>query len=353
MTEKSKLPILVADIGGTHARFALTQPGAAKPDDPAIFMTALFPTLGDALSTFLEQAGLGQAGLGQAELGQAELGQTTRAQLAGVAMCAAGPLEQDTAGTRIAMTNCPWTLDQAEIAAATGYGAPILVNDFTAAAMAVPHLTTEATVQIGGTGVDENAPKAIIGPGTGLGVSGLVRDSLGDFISLSGEGGHVSLSPGNEREISLLFQLMQVHGHVSAERVLSGPGMEELFGALGALDGSPETGRPTAADIARMAQDGSSPLARETIDVFTGLLGSVAGDLALTLGARGGVYLAGGILPRWGDMLNQRLLRYRFEAKGRFKNYLAEIPIFLITQPDIALIGLTALARKSTHPGDI
>ena len=123
--------------------------------------------------------------------------------------------------------------------------------------------------------------------------------------------------------------------------------METLYAALGALDGSSETGKPTAADIARMAQDGSSPLAQETVEVFTGLLGSAAGDLALTLGAQGGVYLAGGILPRWGDLLNHRLLRHRFEAKGRFKSYLAEIPLYLITAPDVALIGLTSLARRS------
>jgi len=129
--------------------------------------------------------------------------------------------------------------------------------------------------------------------------------------------------------------------------VLCGPGMETLYAALGALDGSAEIGKPTAADISRMAQDGSSPLARETVDVFTGLLGSVAGDLALTLGAQGGIYLAGGILPRWGDLLNQRLLRHRFEAKGRFKAYLSDIPIFLVTVRDIALIGLASLARRA------
>ncbi len=327
MSARTTKPVLVADIGGTHARFALAQPGETKPDAPTVLMTALYPTLEDALKTFLEQTGIRDIG--------------------GVAICAAGPVQASGREACIEMTNCPWVVSADAIAAATSIDAPMLVNDFTAVAVSLPHLGDDDVVQIGGSRRQEGAPIGVLGPGTGLGVSGLVPHSNGEFTAISGEGGHVSLAPGNEREISLLFQLMQTYGHVSAERVLCGPGMESLYAALGALDGSPETGKPTAADIARMAQDGSSPLARETVEVFTGLLGSVAGDLALTLGAQGGVYLAGGILPRWGDLLNQRLLRHRFEAKGRFKSYLAGIPLYLITAPDVALIGLTSLARRS------
>jgi glucokinase len=327
MSARSTQPVLVADIGGTHARFALARPGETKPDSPTVLMTALYPTLEDALKTFLDQTGDPDIG--------------------GVAICAAGPVQAAGREAHIEMTNCPWVVSADAIAAATAVDAPVLVNDFTAVAVSLPHLGDDDVVQIGGSKRQEGAPIGVLGPGTGLGVSGLVPHLDGEFTALSGEGGHVSLAPGNEREISLLFQLMQTYGHVSAERVLSGPGMETLYAALGALDGSPETGKPTAADIARMAQDGASPLAQETVEVFTGLLGSVAGDLALTLGAQGGVYLAGGILPRWGDLLNQRLLRHRFEAKGRFKTYLAEIPLYLITAPDVALIGLTSLARRS------
>lgn len=327
MSARSTKPVLVADIGGTNARFALAQPGETKPDAPTVLMTALYPTLEDALKTFLDQSG--------------------NQDIGGVAICAAGPVQASGRDAFIEMTNCPWVVSAEAIASATDVDAPILVNDFTAVAVSLPHLGDDDVVQIGGSKRQEGTPIGVLGPGTGLGVSGLVPHSNGEFTAISGEGGHVSLAPGNEREISLLFQLMQTYGHVSAERVLCGPGMETLYAALGALDGSPETGKPTAADIARMAQDGSSPLARETVEVFTGLLGSAAGDLALTLGAQGGVYLAGGILPRWGDLLNQRLLRHRFEAKGRFKSYLAEIPLYLITAPDVALIGLTSLARRS------
>lgn len=319
--------VLVADIGGTNARFALAHAGQAKPDAPTVLMTALYPTLEDALTTFLDQSG--------------------NQEIGGVAICAAGPVHSSGRDAYIEMTNCPWVVSADAIATAIGVDTPILVNDFTAVAVSLPYLGDGDVVQIGSGARQEGAAIGVLGPGTGLGVSGLIPQSGEQFTALSGEGGHVSLAPGNEREISLLFQLMQTYGHVSAERVLCGPGMETLYAALGALDGSPETGKPTAADIARMARDGSSPLARETVDVFTGLLGSAAGDLALTLGAQGGIYLAGGILPRWGDLLNQRLLRHRFEAKGRFKDYLAEIPLYLITAPDVALIGLTSLARRS------
>jgi len=327
MTDASTRPVLVADIGGTHARFALVHPGRTKPEEPVVLMTALYPSLEEALQTFLEQVG--------------------HQDLAGAAICAAGPVQSSGINAHIDMTNCPWSVDARTISAATGVALPVLVNDFTAAAVSLPFLGAEDVQQIGGGEPLADAPIGVLGPGTGLGVSGLVPAGDGAYTPLSGEGGHVSLAPGNEREISLLFHLMQTYGHVSAERVLCGPGMETLYAALGALDGSAEIGKPTAADISRMAQDGSSPLARETVDVFTGLLGSVAGDLALTLGAQGGIYLAGGILPRWGDLLNQRLLRHRFEAKGRFKAYLSDIPIFLVTVRDIALIGLASLARRA------
>ncbi len=325
MTRRDDLPALVADIGGTHARFSLVQPRAVGADEPVVLMTALYPTLQDALKAFLDQKGV--------------------TELGGAALCAAGPVEGEAGMASIAMTNCPWVVDAATIADATGVAEPMLVNDFTAVALSLQHLTSDDYTQIGGGTAARGAPMAVLGPGTGLGVSALIPTGTGRYVPLSGEGGHVSLAPGNEREISVLFQLMQTHGHVSAERILCGPGLEELYAALGALTGSAEIGRPTAADIARMAGDGTSPLARETIEVFTGQLGAVAGDLALTLGARGGVFLAGGILPRWGSLLDERLLRHRFEAKGRFKSYLADIPILLITAKDVALTGLASLVR--------
>lgn len=327
MTASHADTVLVADIGGTNARFALAGRDA-RPSAPVAWMTALYPDLPSALDAFLAEAG--------------------RPRVAAAAVCAAGPVDGAGDAARIVMTNCPWVVEAGAIARAVE--APVaLVNDFTAVALALPHLGGGDYETIGGGDADPSAPVAVLGPGTGLGVSGLIPvvDAAGlvsGHATVPGEGGHVSLAPGNEREISLLFQLMQTFGHVSAERVLCGPGLETLYAALGALDGAPETGRPTAADIARMARDGTSSVASETVRIFTGLLGSVAGDLALTLGARGGVYLAGGILPRWDDLFDRGLFRHRFEAKGRFRRYLAPIPVRLITASDPALLGLAALA---------
>lgn len=329
--------VLVADIGGTHARFSLARRGA-RPGPPTVWLTGLHASLEAALDAFLAQEG--------------------RPALAAAAICAAGPVEGRGDAARIAMTNAPWVIEARRVARAIKAPA-VLVNDFTAVALALPHFGPGDVEAIGGTDPDPLAPAGVLGPGTGLGVAGLVPVAEGaggvaagmaagaavtGHLPITGEGGHVSLAPENEREISILFQLMQSFGHVSAERVLSGPGMENLYAALGALEGAPEIGRPTAMDITRMAREGSSPLARETVEVFTGFLGSVAGDLALTLGAKGGIYLAGGILPRWGPLFDRRLFRRRFEAKGRFRAYLAPIPAFLITVPDPALIGLADLA---------
>ncbi len=317
-------PVLVADIGGTHARFALAG-GGGRPGEPTVWLTSLHKGLDAALAAYLEQEG--------------------NPELAGAAICAAGPVDGAGPDARIAMTNCPWVVDAHNVAKATGVKAPHVVNDFTAVALSLPFLKSADVEKLGGTSADPAAPMAVMGPGTGLGVSALVPTRAGGFVPLSGEGGHVSLAPGNERELSLIFQLMQTYGHVSAERVLCGPGLENLYAALGALDGAADTGKPTAADIARMAREGKSALAKETVEIFTGLLGSVAGDLALTLGARGGVYLSGGILPRWGELFDAKLFRHRFTAKGRFRAYLAPVPTYLITVPDVALIGLAALAR--------
>ena len=244
------------------------------------------------------------------------------------------------------MTNCPWDVTHEAIVEATGLQTVALLNDFTALALALPELGQADVAQIGGDAPQPAGTKGVLGPGTGLGVSGLVR--AGDrWVPLAGEGGHVDLAPSNPREISVIYQLMQEFGHVSVERVLCGPGLETLYMALGALSGAKETGKPTAMDIANRARTGASPLASETVELFTGWLGAVAGDLALTLGATGGIYLGGGILPRWGALFDRDLFRYRFEAKGRFKSYLAPIPVYLITRADPAFLGLARAAENA------
>lgn len=311
---------LVADIGGTQARFALVD-ATGKVGEPAVWMTSFYPSFADALCQFLTEQGQGT-------------------QITAIAVCGAGPV----ADGAIHMTNCPWTIDVATIAEASGVADPVLINDFTAVALSVRELHPEQLVQLGGDAAAPDAPVGVLGPGTGLGVSGLIPAGE-SYVPLSGEGGHVGLSPANAREISIYYQMMMQRGHVSAESVLSGPGLEFLYTSIAAIDGVAIEATPTAADITRAARNGSSDVATEAVSLFTGWLGSVAGDLALTLGAKGGIYIAGGILPRLGELFDPDLFRYRFEAKGRFKEYLAPIPVWRITAENPALLGLAGLLR--------
>ncbi len=317
----SQSHILVADIGGTHARFSLV-PDGGKPEEPSVWLTSMYETLGAALEDFMSR----------------HTGVTVRA----AALCAAGPVMDG----QIQMTNCPWTVDRHQIASVLKTDRIHLVNDFAAVALGLPGLTDGDLQPIASDGKQMgDGPKVALGPGTGLGVAALVPDGRAGWIPVSGEGGHVDLAPANNREISIIYQLTQEFGHVSAERVLSGPGLETLYAALSALDGQVRDAKPTAVDIVGAARRRNDPHALEAVQLFTGWLGAVAGDLALTFGATGGVYLAGGILPQWGDLFDGELFRRRFELKGRFNTYLDPMPTYLITAKDVALRGLATLAR--------
>lgn len=326
---------LVADIGGTHARFALAEAtdGDVAVATPSIWLTAIHESLDAALDAFLKEKG--------------------RPRLDAVAVCAAGPVEGEGEGASISMTNCPWEVSAGALARATGVGNAILMNDFAALALAVPELKAQELHRVGGGKGDARAPIGILGPGTGLGVASLVPDAAGHYIAVAGEGGHVDLAPTNAREISVVYQLMQEYGRVSAERVLSGPGLVALYMALGALDGSGERARPTGMDISNWARLGKSAVAKEAISLFCGWLGAVAGDLALTLGAKGGIFIGGGIVPGWiadgTGLFDAELFRHRFEAKGRFGSYLAPIPVYVIMREDAALLGLAHAAAKTAR----
>ncbi len=314
--------ILVADIGGTHARFALAAPDR-MPSEPSVWLTAMYPDLPSALRDFLDRH--------------------DGVTIGAAAVCAAGPVQDDV----IQMTNCPWTVNGGEIADVLGVSKVHLVNDFGAVAVALPGLGADDLLPLGcDDAVPGAGPKVAVGPGTGLGVAGLVPDGCGGWVPVTGEGGHVDLAPANNREISVIYQLLQEFGHVSAERVVSGPGLETLYAALSALDGQTRDAKPTAVDIVSAARRGTDPVATETVRLFTGWLGAVAGDLALAFGATGGVYIAGGIIPQWGDLFDAALFRRRFELKGRFNTYLEPMPTYLITAKDVALRGLAAIARS-------
>ena len=226
-----------------------------------------------------------------------------------------------------------------------------MVNDFAAVARGVPHLRPDDLVQIGGGEPAPEATRAVLGPGTGLGVSGLAPSTAGGWTVLEGEGGHATMAAANRREAEVLAEVGREFGHVSAERVLSGPGLVNLHAALCRLDGvAPDSGL-TPRDIAAAGVERRSARCRETLRLAAAMLGTFAGDLALTLGARGGVYVAGGMVPRHVQAFAASGFRRRFEDKGRFSAYLAAIPTWVVMHEFPALLGLASLVRAPHATG--
>jgi glucokinase len=244
-------------------------------------------------------------------------------------------------GDVIRMTNHHWSFSITEMQRSLGLQQLNVINDFTALALALPSIAKDNLVQVGGTVAQAYAPKALIGAGTGLGVSGLMPTDANDhWVAIAGEGGHVTLAAQTESEYRVIELIRQRYGHVSAERVLSGQGLVDLYLALRQLQKQQPVDVAGAAEITAWALQDKDPLALQSIDMFAGFLGSVTGDLALTLGARGGVYLGGGIVPRWLGWFETSQFRERFEAKGRFNAYLKDIPVWVINAAESpALLG--------------
>lgn len=317
-------PRLIADIGGTNARFALLDAGRTR--DERVLACADWPDLISAVEHYLNSVGA-LAGAGRP---------------LEAAFAIAGPISDDI----VRMTNHVWQFSAAQTRQQLGLRRLIILNDFTALAMAVRHLPVHELQQIGGGRPAPNMPIAVIGPGTGLGVSGLIPTGP-HWIPLQGEGGHATLSVMNEREMAVFTRLHQRFSHVSAERVLSGPGLVNLYDALCALEGvAPE--HLTPADVTRKAMEASCRLCLEAVDMFCALLGTTAGNLVLTLGALGGVYIGGGIAPSLGPLFTRSPFRDRFEDKGRYTDYLAATPTYVIHS---ALPAFTGLARAFESPG--
>jgi len=243
-------------------------------------------------------------------------------------------------GDFLRMTNSPWAFSIEAVRVALGLDRLLFINDFTALALSLPSLQPEHLRRIGSAGAaDPRGAIGLLGPGTGLGVSGLLHDTAGHLVPLGGEGGHVSLASANAREDAVVAVLRDRFGHASAERALQGAGLVAMYEALCKIDGvgaaSLDPAGVTAAALA-----GSDARCVEVIELFFAFLGSVAGNLALTLGARGGVYIGGGIVPRLGDWIDRSAFRERFIAKGRFRGYLDAIPTWLIhAETSPALIG--------------
>jgi len=309
---------LIADIGATNTRLAMAEQGAVTR--MRLFASEDFASLSEAIEAYL----------------------AAEAQKPALAVLAvAAPVTGDT----VTLTNHPWTFSIDTMRKRFGFKQLRVINDFVANALAVPHLAEADRIQVGGDAPVARAPIGVIGPGSGLGVSLLVPDEDGGFTCVQGEGGHVTMAAADERETAVLELMRRRFDHVSAERFLSGPGLVNLYNALCELSG--EHAAPlTAAQITDPGIELEYPRAREATAMFCAMLGTVAGNLALTVGARGGIYIAGGIVPKLGAAFAQSRFRSRFEAKGRFQSYLAAIPTYVITQPEPALLGAAKLVEQ-------
>lgn len=299
----STYPRLVADIGGTNARFAL-ETAHQVFEKTEVLPCNDYDTIVDATKEFLKRAG--------------------NPEIKHASVAIANPI----VGDWVQMTNHHWAFSIETTRQALSLETLLFINDFTAQALAITKTDPSDLVQVGGIQPVENAPKAVIGPGTGLGVSGLIPSPTG-YVPLSGEGGHSSFPPFDDTEVMIWQYAKKKFGHVSAERFLSGAGLVLIYEALAEREGVKRQ-KMTPAEISERALSGSSPLCRLTLDIFCAMLGTVSSNLALTLGARGGVYLCGGIIPRFIDYFKQSPFRNRFENKGRFDAYLAAIPVYVV-----------------------
>lgn len=314
--------LLIADIGGTNARFALASETSPYFASAMTLTCADYPSADVAMRHYLESVSAPEPDV--------------------ICLAAAGPVVDG----RVNITNNHWALSVAELAADFGIESVRLLNDFEAVAYAIPSIAGVDCEAIGEDG-DHRLPKsdfrvAIVGPGTGLGVAGLYR-SDGSLIPIVGEGGHVGFAPRSRRQTEILDTLHTRFDVIPIERVLSGSGVENIYWALGVLQNE-ERERLDAAAIFQRANEQSDERAAETINVFFELLGQVAGDVVLTFGARDGLYIAGGIVRRYPELLRASGFRASFENKGSHEYYMQGIPTRLITHGEPGLLGAAVCA---------
>lgn len=317
-------PCLVADVGGTNARFAWLEARGAPVSHVAILPVQDHAGPAAAARSYLARLRL--------QLGEAMA--APRAMALAVATAVAGD--------RVELTNGHWSFSRAQLQTELGLATLLVLNDFEALALSLPRLQAAQRrfwpdLEAAAT-LSPGSAMAVIGPGTGLGVAGVLRLPQA-WVALAGEGGHATLAAANAFESELLAYVRRDFAHVSAERLLSGIGLPVLHGAVAAVRGQSATELLTAAQIVERGLTGRCEICLQTLDAFCALLGGFAGNVALTLGARAGVYIGGGIVPRLGERFFASEFRARFEAKGRFESYLQAIPTALITDTLAALSG--------------
>ena len=313
MVMQAKRHSLVADIGGTNARFALVADADQTLIEPRSLTVADYPDIVHAIHAYLELAGL------------------DRPYQAAISV--ASPVT----GDQLNMTNHTWSFSVRETRAALGLRHLKVLNDYTALALALPLFTESQCRKVGGGEALAGHPMAVIGPGTGLGVSGVVPAG-GHWVPLESEGGHVSYGPVNARELQIIELLRESHEHVSAELLVSGSGLALIYQMICQIDRG-EAIKLRPGEVSSLALEGEDSLATEALEIFCGILGTVAGNLALTIGARGGIYIGGGIVPRFVEYFSASSFRGRFERHGRMTAYLREIPTYVIDTAYPAFIG--------------
>lgn len=319
--------VLVSDIGGTNARFALAELARGERllhDSVREYPAAGFASAADAARHFL-----------------AELGERVDAAVFAVA----GRVRRGEAR----ITNHPWQIRAPEIGVALGTRKVALINDFAAQAMAISRLGAADAVAVGRLGwpgfdMDAAQTYAVIGPGTGLGVGGLLVRN-GRCFALETEGGHAGFAPSRPQDLAVLECLMRRYGRVSCERLVSGPGLANLYAAVCEIEGvAAQAWSP--AQINAQAAAGDAQCIR-AVELFCAAFGSMAGDLVLTLGAWDGVFLAGGVVPKLLDALHGDGFRAAFEAKGRFAPAMAEVPSLAVVHACSGLLGAAAHAAEA------
>jgi len=311
-------PVLIGDIGGTNARFSILPDPEAEPIPFPTVRTADFANIDDAIAA-------------------ATAGSAVRPRSAVLAV--AGPVD----GDEIDLTNCDWVVRPRTLNARFGIGEIIVLNDFEAQALATAALDAAEMERIGGGEPEDGASRVVLGPGTGLGVAGMVR-ARAIWIPVPGEGGHVDLGPRTARDLEIWPHLEPIEGRISGEQMLCGRGLTNIYRAVAKANGRPPL-LEAPADISGAALAGSDPDAAEALDLFVTCLGRLAGDLALVFMSRGGVFLTGGIPQKIVPALKSGNFRTAFEDKAPHSALLAAMPVYVITHPRAALAGLAAFAR--------
>lgn len=310
---------LIADIGGTNARFGIVDQDGLH--DLVYLPCQDYTGPAEAAQSYFEKIGLKQK------------------PQAGV-IAVAGPVENDL----VNFTNIPWVFRQTQLQQDLNLSSLAVMNDFKAVALAVPDIAPVLLQHIGGKESIPARAKGVIGPGTGLGVASLIWDGS-QYIAQAGEGGHVTMAPVNDREYEIFQQLRVKYHHISAERVCSGKGLENLYNAIRVLDHKLDKPDMAAPEISAQAISGSCEICQEALDLMLGFLGRVSGNLALTLYAQGGIYIAGGIPSKLGDYFTRSRFLEEFQSKGRQSGLMKHIPVYVINHDAIGLLGLEQQAK--------